>query len=150
MDKRSDSFNGIYFQRRKVVLLGDAFVGKSTLLERFISNRVNPDPQATVGGLEYKHSYYLNSSGRELELELWDIAGGESFRNMTSLYFRDADAAILVFDVTDRASFESLKSHWLKDLREKGRDQIIVAVVGNKMDLDEEQGQVKEEEARNI
>jgi small GTP-binding protein len=111
---------------------------------------VNPEPKATVGGLEYKHFYYLNSSGRELELELWDIAGGISFRNMTSLYFRDADAAILVFDVTDRASFESLKDHWLKDLREKGRDQIIVAVVGNKMDLDEEQGQVKEEEARNI
>jgi small GTP-binding protein len=111
---------------------------------------VNPEPKATVGGLEYKHFYYLNSWGRELELELWDIAGGISFRNMTSLYFRDADAAILVFDVTDRASFESLKDHWLKDLREKGRDQIIVAVVGNKMDLDEEQGQVKEEEARNI
>lgn len=74
-----------------------------------------------------------------MKLEIWDIAGGETYREVSNMYYRDADGAILVFDLTNRQSFESLKSNWLKELREKAPPNINIAIIGNKTDMKDQE-----------
>ena len=88
-----------------------------------------------MGAAEFKRSLYLNNLGQTLQLHLWDVSGQDKFRSMTQVYFRNADACILVYDVLDRESFTQLKSIWLKDLDDKAPTNIIKAIVGNKCDL---------------
>ena len=65
------------------------------------------------------------------------MSGQDKFRSLTNMYYRDADGAILVYDITDRESFESLRSIWIKELLEKGPENIQIAIVGNKQDLED-------------
>ena len=70
-----------------------------------------------------------------ITVDLWDVSGQDKFRSMTQMYFRDADACILVYDVTDRDSIDNLKTVWLKDLRDKAPSNLTIAIVGNKSDI---------------
>ena len=94
-------------------------MGKTSLIQRLISNSVPNNPAPTVGAFEHKHSIYLNRSSKDLKLEVWDVAGGETYRSLSNMYYRDADGAILVYDVTNRESFESMKNEWLREVNEK-------------------------------
>ncbi len=91
----------------------------------------------TVGAAEYVKQIYLNQSSRNLNLEIWDVSGQDKFRSLTNMYFRDADGAILVYDVTDKDTFDNLKNMWIKDIQDKAPENIQLAMVGNKNDLDE-------------
>ena len=70
-----------------------------------------------------------------MTLEIWDVSGQDKFRSLTNMYYRDADAAILVYDITDKESFDNLKNYWLKELEDKAPENIQLAVVGNKSEL---------------
>lgn len=119
---------------RKVVFLGDCNVGKTSLISRFVNNSMPNNSGPTVGAAEYSRTYYLNQSSRNLNLEIWDVSGQDKFRALTNMYYRDADGAILTFDVTDKQSFENLKTMWIKDVEEKAPENIVIAIVGNKSD----------------
>eukprot|EP00347_Sterkiella_histriomuscorum_P016517 403352881 len=119
---------------RKIVFLGDQNVGKTSLISRFVSNSMPSHSAPTVGAAEHSRTIYLNQSSRNLNLELWDVSGQDKFRALTNMYYRDADGAILVFDVTDKESFENLKQAWIKDIEEKAPENIQIAIVGNKSD----------------
>ena len=106
----------------KFVLVGDAGVGKSQLSRRFSNKEFRVDSAATVG---------MEFSTREIPFErciikaqIWDTAGQERFESMTKVYYRDAMGALLVYDATNRASFENLKTVWLKQLKDFGHDGI--------------------------
>ena len=88
-----------------------------------------------MGAAEFKREIYLNNSGMNILLDIWDVSGQDKFRSMTTMYFRDADACILVYDVTDRSSFEMISNVWLKDLQDRAPENILTAIVGNKCDL---------------
>lgn len=79
-------------------------------------------------------------------MDLWDVSGQDKFRSMTNMYFRDADACILVYDMTDRESFENIRDVWLKDVKEKAPENITLAIVANKSDLNQMAGKVGEDE----
>lgn len=66
---------------------------------------------------------------------MWDVSGQEKFRSLTNMYFRDTDGTIIVFDVTDRESFENLKNVWVKEVKERAPENVQIAFVGNKADL---------------
>ena len=88
------------------------------------------------------------ASGRELKLNMWDTAGQEKFRSLTRMYYQDAKAAILVYDVTNQETFDSVK-RWITELRENSNvPDCLIAIVGNKSDLHELQ-QVDIEQASN-
>jgi small GTP-binding protein len=93
---------------RKVVFLGDTNVGKSSLIQRFVQNS-SESGGPTLGAAEFKRQIYLNNSGKNLHLDIWDVSGQDKFRSMTTMYFRDADACIMVYDVTDRNSLDIIK-----------------------------------------
>lgn len=120
----------------KVVFLGDAGVGKSSISQRFVNNKFSDTYDVTIGGAYLQHKLTLKD-GSTLKLHLWDTGGEERFRAMTPLYYRDANAAILVYDVTDPNSFKSL-DYWIRELDEKVKqDKMVVVVAGNKCDIPE-------------
>ena len=118
----------------KVVLLGDQAVGKSSLVHRFCYNKFEDRYNITIGGAYLQQEATLKN-GDKLKLHIWDTGGQEKFRSMANLYYKDAVAAILVYDVSNPDSLESL-NYWIKELKENvDNDKFIISIAGNKCDL---------------
>lgn len=124
----------------KLVLLGEAAVGKSSLVLRFVSNDFQENKEPTIGAAFLTQRCTIGE--RSIKFEIWDTAGQERFANLAHLYYRNAQAALVVYDVTKPASFIKAR-HWMKELKEQSTKNITVALVGNKVDLilDEETGE---------
>ena len=131
----------------KLILLGDPGTGKTSLLHRFIDNAFLEKHETTIG-VDFQAKTVFSSSGNLLRLHLWDTAGQEHFRSIVSAYYRCIAAALIVYDVTNRESFENL-DHWLTELREKNSSlkELPIIILGNK--TDEKDRKVSFEEAYN-
>ncbi|KAI3463699.1 hypothetical protein Pfo_020362 [Paulownia fortunei] len=116
----------------KAVLIGDSAVGKSNLLSRFARDEFCLDSKPTIG-VEFAYRN-IRVGDKLVKAQIWDTAGQERFRAITSSYYRGALGALLVYDITRRTTFESLRK-WLKELREFGSPEMVVVLVGNKSDL---------------
>jgi small GTP-binding protein len=128
----------------RTVTIGDSSVGKTSIVNQFIRRRFNPVEKNTIGALY--DSYTETHEGQEIEVQIWDTAGQEQYRSLSPVYFRSASAALLVFDVANRTSFESLDD-WLKLFKKSSSENSLVFLVGNKIDLVKER-KVTIEEAR--
>uniref|UniRef100_A0A2P2IIR8 Uncharacterized protein n=1 Tax=Rhizophora mucronata TaxID=61149 RepID=A0A2P2IIR8_RHIMU len=100
----------------KIVLIGDSAVGKSNLLSRFARNEFDSNSKATIG-VEFQ-TQGVDIDGKEIKAQIWDTAGQERFRAVTSAYYRGAVGALVVYDITRRTSFDSVK-RWLDELSSK-------------------------------
>lgn len=121
----------------KVLLIGDSGVGKSSLLMRFAQDTFDEDISATIG-IDFRVKAMTLDDGSTVNLQIWDTAGQERFRTLTSSYYRNAQAVILVYDVTSASSFESVTGHWLEEARSFcGGDPAAVTymLVANKIDM---------------
>jgi len=122
----------------KLVLLGDTAVGKSNLLMRFTQNKFNP-LKSTIG-LEFATKHVTIKDEHDnpviIKAQVWDTAGAERYRALSNSYYRDAQGALLVFDITEdkHTTFENIK-RWLQDLRQNSGTDTTVIIVGNKIDL---------------
>jgi len=124
----------------KVVLLGESCVGKTSVAIRFVDDSYT-ETQATTLQASYLTRRLRLGNGREAALAIWDTAGQERFHALGPIYYRDADGALLVYDLSEGASFGRVRA-WTKELRRVVGDDISLAVVGNKKDLSEEQRRV--------
>lgn len=131
-------------QEVKVVLLGDMGVGKSSIALRLVHNQFNANSVTTVGAVCWTKS--VNTSAGSIKLQLWDTAGQERYHALAPLYYRGAAVAVVVYDITRRETFGTLKD-WVRELKMQGPSNILIAVVGNKSDL-EDQRQVEESAGR--
>ena len=119
----------------KICLLGDVSVGKTSIASRFCKNSFNENYINTIGGAYQQQNIALNN-GAKIKLHIWDTSGQDRFRSMTNLYYRDAQVAILTYDVTNEQSLESL-NYWLNELNDKVEiDNMILCLAGNKNDVD--------------
>jgi Ras-related protein Rab-11A len=100
----------------KVVLIGDSAVGKSNLLSRYARNEFNLNSKATIG-VEFQ-TQSMEIDGKEIKAQIWDTAGQERFRAVTSAYYRGAVGALIVYDISRKATFENV-GRWLDELRGK-------------------------------
>uniref|UniRef100_A0A7N0UIF4 Uncharacterized protein n=1 Tax=Kalanchoe fedtschenkoi TaxID=63787 RepID=A0A7N0UIF4_KALFE len=100
----------------KIVVIGDSAVGKSNLLSRFARDEFDPNSKATIG-VEFQTQVVI-IDGKEVKAQIWDTAGQERFRAVTSAYYRGAVGALVVYDITRRTTFESVK-RWLDELNSK-------------------------------
>merc|ERR1711998_56900 len=124
-------------KKYKVVILGDSTVGKSSILFRLKFSSFSGKQEATIGCEFFAKTIELpERRERPVKLLIWDTAGQEVFRSFTPNFLRGALAGIIVYDITSRESFEHVDG-WLDDLRKVRGDEAIVALVGNKCDLDE-------------
>ncbi|CAF0922200.1 unnamed protein product [Brachionus calyciflorus] len=125
---KNDDYDYLY----KVVLIGDSGVGKSNLLTRFTKNEFNFKSTSTIG-VEFS-TRTVSIQNKKIKAQVWDTAGQERFRSITSAFYRGAVAALLVYDITKRESFENVDK-WYKELRTHGDKKMVVMLVGNKSDL---------------
>ena len=129
----------------KLIFLGDQSVGKSCILNRFMNDTFTEEYEATIG-LDFQ-SKNVQIDNQDIHLLLYDTAGQEKFRALIPMYTRDANIILLVYDVTSKDSFLHL-SDWLRDLTNVKKEEVIFAVVGNKIDLDDRR-EVNSEEGEN-
>ncbi|KXN89885.1 Vacuolar protein sorting-associated protein 21 [Leucoagaricus sp. SymC.cos] len=116
----------------KLVLLGEAAVGKSSVVLRFVSNEFQHNKEPTIGAAFLTQKCRLED--RILRYEIWDTAGQERFHSLAPMYYRNAQAAVVVYDVTKATSLEKAKS-WVKELQRQANPNIVIALAGNKVDL---------------
>ncbi|KAI9114054.1 hypothetical protein K1719_015305 [Acacia pycnantha] len=126
----------------KAVLIGDSGVGKSNLLSRFAKDEFRLDSKPTIG-VEFAYRN-VKVGDKLIKAQIWDTAGQERFRAITSSYYRGALGALLVYDISRRSSYESVRK-WLWELREFGNEDMVVILVGNKCDLEQSREVEKEE-----
>ena len=129
----------------KITLIGDNGVGKTCIIGRFTSNRFDTDSLSTEGVSYSKKEYQYKD--KILQLDLWDTAGQEKYRSLGKHFYKDSFIVILVYDITIRETFDNLKNIWLDDITNFGEEYKVLAIVGNKCDLYEQEA-VSEEEAR--
>ena len=131
----------------KIVLIGESGVGKTAIIAQFVDQLFQDDFQSTTGGT-FSSKTVKCSNGKTLRLEIWDTAGQERYRSVTKMFYKDANAAILVYDITNKFTYEEIQKYWVDQVKESAPDDIILAIIANKSDLIEQE-QVDEEEARN-
>ncbi|KAI8060464.1 GTP-binding protein [Gongronella butleri] len=127
----------------KLVLIGDSGVGKSNLLSRFTTNEFNLESKSTIG-VEFA-TKNIEIDNHTIKAQIWDTSGQERYRAITGAYYRGAVGALLVYDITRQTSFQNV-THWLKELREHADPNIVIMLVGNKVDLSETNRAVTTEE----
>ncbi|KAI3987183.1 hypothetical protein MKX01_031667 [Papaver californicum] len=129
MNNPKPSGNNLSF---KLVLLGDGRVGKTSLVLRYVKNEFCDQQQATVQASFLTKRILIQ--GLPITLSIWDTAGQERFHALGPIYYRDADAALLVYDIMDNDSFVRVRN-WVKELQQMASKSIIMAIAANKSDL---------------
>ena len=119
----------------KYIIIGDSAVGKSNLLLRFAQNDFKYEYQLTIGVEFGAKNIEINK--RRYRLQIWDTAGQENYRSITRAYYKNSVCAILVYDITNRDSFEHI-SNWIEDCLSQSPKTVFMVLVGNKSDLNEQ------------
>ncbi|CAI0400483.1 unnamed protein product [Linum tenue] len=131
----------------KTVMIGDSAVGKSNLLSRFSRNEFRVDSKPTIG-VEFAYRD-VRVGDKLIKAQIWDTAGQERFRAITSSYYRGALGALVVYDISRRATFDNVEK-WLDELRGFSSADMVIVLVGNKCDVGRQLREVSEEEARSL
>ena len=120
----------------KVVLLGEAGVGKTCIISQFISGVFDADTISSLSAQFITKTLEYTKYEKSLKFEIWDTAGQERFRSLAKIFYKDAKVICLVYDITSKKSFEELKNFWYEQQTKLNVDgEPIFAVVGNKYDL---------------
>ena len=117
----------------KILILGDATVGKTSLLIRYIDSKFDPDSLSTLG-VDVRYKFVLMNN-KKIRMDIWDTAGQERFKNIAKNYFKGAHAVIFVFDVHKKKTTEKLK-FWLDNANENVSTDTVKVIGGNKIDLE--------------
>mmetsp|Transcript_25727 Transcript_25727/g.45150 ORF Transcript_25727/g.45150 Transcript_25727/m.45150 type:complete len:186 (+) Transcript_25727:794-1351(+) len=125
----------------KFITVGDSGVGKSCLLLQFTDRRFRADHDITIG-VEFG-AKTISVNDKNLKIQIWDTAGQENFLSVTRAYYRGSVAALLVYDVSSRSSFESL-GRWLTEIQNNAGEAVSVILVANKIDLADREVQTEE------
>ncbi|CAI0540784.1 unnamed protein product [Linum tenue] len=116
----------------KLVLLGDPGAGKSSLVLRFVKGQFVEFQESTIGAAFFSQTLAVNDA--TVKFEIWDTAGQERYHSLAPMYYRGAAAAIIVYDITNQASFDRAKK-WVQELQAQGNPNMVMALAGNKADL---------------
>uniref|UniRef100_G3QRU6 small monomeric GTPase n=1 Tax=Gorilla gorilla gorilla TaxID=9595 RepID=G3QRU6_GORGO len=116
----------------KLVLLGESAVGKSSLVLRFVKGQFHEYQESTIGAAFLTQTVCLDDT--TVKFEIWDTAGQERYHSLAPMYYRGAQAAIVVYDITNTDTFARAKN-WVKELQRQASPNIVIALAGNKADL---------------
>ena len=131
----------------KVLLLGDWSVGKTCLLMRYMDNTFTEMHLSTIG-IDSKVKFVNLKEGLDAKIQIWDTAGQERYKTIAKSYIKGANGILLVYDVTQRTSFEGIKN-WVKQIKDQVSSRVSVVLVGNKIDLVDKR-EVKTEEGEEL
>ena len=149
----------------KIVLLGESGVGKTSIIDRFINDKFEDEGISTIAAsFVDKTMTFEEFQGKSVKFEIWDTAGQEKYRSLNKIFYKKTGAAILVYDITNKQSFEELKNYWYQQIKEFAPKDIskklyklfyfyfyffllVIGIAGNKGDLFDREA-VKEEEVK--
>ena len=118
----------------KYIIIGDSAVGKSNILLRYIHDRFNEEFHSTIG-VEFG-AKNLQIDDKIYRIQIWDTAGQETFRSITRAYYKNSVCACVVYDISNRVTFDNIKS-WVEDCKKLSPKTVLMILVGNKIDLEE-------------
>ena len=127
-----------------IIIIGDAGVGKTNLLSQYINKIFNEDTRPTIGA-DYSIKVHQLQK-KKINVRFWDTAGQEKYRAISKKFYKDAHGVILVYDVTNKDSFDYLQN-WKKEIEENCKENVVVMLIGNKLDLVEDK-EVSEENGK--
>jgi len=116
----------------KFIIVGDASVGKSCIASRFQHNQYSSTYEVTIGVEFFTKMIKINN--HIIKIQIWDTAGQETYRSLTRSYFRGSIGCLLVFDITNRDSFNSI-IEWLNNVKKNSNEYIVFILIGNKSDM---------------
>lgn len=117
----------------KLVMIGDHGVGKTQLITRYTKDEFNIHSSTTIG-VEFT-TQTITIDNKQIGAQIWDTAGEEKYKSLTSIYYKGAVGAILVYDITRRETFDRIHSQWITELKGFSDPHIVAMLVGNKCDL---------------
>ena len=126
----------------KVILIGDSGVGKTNIMSKFLKNQFLEDSKATVG-VEFGSKLFIQQ-GHKIKAQIWDTAGQEKYKAITSAYYKGSKGALVIYDITQKETFANIEK-WVNDLKCKGDPKITIIIIGNKSDLEEKRQISKEQ-----
>ena len=133
-------------QKYKVVLVGETQTGKTALIQRIVNDRFEDNPETTMVASTLSTEVELED-GRMIKYEIWDTAGQEKYRSINKIFYKDAAIVIIVYDITNRHTYEEIKNYWYNQITTMCNKNPLLAIVGNKSDLYAKE-EVKEKEAK--
>ena len=119
----------------KVVLLGEAGVGKTCIIKQFIEKQFDINEMSSLSAQFVSKTIDYVDFNKSIKFDIWDTVGQEKFRSIAKIFYKDARVIILVYDITSRKSFDALNNFWYAELKNNCIEQPVLAVVGNKTDL---------------
>ena len=129
----------------KVVLVGDTGVGKTCIIKRFVNNEFSEIMEATISSTYICKTIDSKKYKKSITYDIWDTAGQEMYRSLSQSFYLNTSIGILVYDITERDSFNSIKDYWYPQLIETGEENMIIGIAANKCDLFQEEEVSKEE-----
>ena len=132
----------------KVVLVGETQTGKTSIIAKLTKDIFQEEVGSTIVNSITNYKIELEDT-KTVQLVIWDTAGQEKYRSLNTLFYKDAVIVVLVYDQTQRKTFEEVKNYWIPQIRSHCGEKIIVAVAANKSDLFEEQ-EVSDEEGKQL
>ncbi|XP_017549457.1 ras-related protein Rab-19-like [Pygocentrus nattereri] len=129
--EQDDCFDFLF----KIILIGDTNVGKTCVVQNFKTGIFSERQQNTIG-VDFTVRT-LNIEGKKVKMQVWDTAGQERFRTITQSYYRSAHGAMIAYDITRKATFDSIP-HWINEVEKYGAANVLLALIGNKCDLEPE------------
>ncbi len=133
----------------KLTVLGDPAVGKTSLINKYITDSFTENYSPTLGVNILTKDIRFEENQSEIRLLLWDLAGQEKYELTRKMFFQGCAGALLVYDMTQNSTFERISSKWIKDFRQYGRPDGVYILIGNKLDL-KESIKVSSEEGRKL
>ncbi|UJR33655.1 hypothetical protein I4U23_021088 [Adineta vaga] len=135
MTRATESYDYIF----KFLIVGTTSTGKTSILHQYLENKFKHDTAHTIGA-EFG-SKVINVGSKNVKLQIWDTAGQERFRSVTRSYYRGASGALLIYDISNRESYNDI-TNWLTDVRTLASPNIVIILCGNKKDLEDDRRQV--------
>ena len=129
----------------KIVLIGDTSVGKTNILSKYLKGEFDPKSKSTVGVEFGVKNFKIENN--IVKVQIWETAGEERYRSITNAYYKGAKGSLLIYDITNKKSFENIEK-WISDLKANTGDNISMILLGNKTDLEEKRA-VSIEEGKN-
>ena len=121
----------------KIVLLGETAVGKTSIIQRFITDSFNSNCISSLSAQFNSKTMEIN--GETLKIDIWDTAGQEKYRSLARIFYKDAKVIVFVYDITNKKTFEEIKNYWFPQTKDNCENNVIYALVGNKNDLYEKE-----------
>ena len=119
----------------KLTVLGDSAVGKTSLINKYITDSFSSNYQPTLGVNILTKDLRFEANNSEIRLLLWDLAGQDKYELTRKMFFQGSVGSLLIYDKTRYSTFERISSKWLKDFKEYGRPDGVYILIGNKLDL---------------